>query len=569
MKDRRPKYPGRVKLTKLTGDLYQMDRADDPNEAGTPINKQTLLTDATAKMYGFDPSDDPTPNRIFGHIGRYTVRKAGDVLETMRTDPGDGFVLCDGRIIPEDEYPELRDVLPYNTAYRRLPFQTNEYPIVRPLPVPGQWFFCKDVFSGGLYGGIDIKKAMLYDEQTDTFAEIIRPTISDATNYGIFGLTHNGKEYVLGVTRDDRAGDTNVYKLYIYTSSDLTTWTKKLEYTFSKRERAFDLSYNGTEILFTLYRSGYADSQQYWYTQVCYIDADMTTVKEYVGGYNGLAYFAQLPHPYWALQMEETTGTQVRKAGNSSSWFTFSWYPGIAFFNDKYWVGAPLKGQESASSQRFNVVDLTTEQVTSIYYPNITGVSNSLYEGIEYDPNTREWMLYFGWANSGATVRHYVIAYISEDADPRDVSNYRVVDVGGLPEKLSNMQMSPNRTRLLEISATERCLRNPNIKCLPNHEGDTYKYIYVGGNESGSGDDDDGGGGNTGGGDTGGDTGGEEISKNVSISDDGAGNVTIRMESGESVKIADDSAGNITITTASGDAVDITDDGNGNVIMGG
>lgn len=62
MKDRVPTYPGRVKLTPVEGqeNTYDMTRADQPTQAGTPLNKATLLKDETAEKFGFDPADDPT-----------------------------------------------------------------------------------------------------------------------------------------------------------------------------------------------------------------------------------------------------------------------------------------------------------------------------------------------------------------------------------------------------------------------------------------------------------------------------------------------------------------------------
>lgn len=54
MQDRVPLYPGRVKLTPVAGqaNTYDMVRADDPTQAGTPLNKATLLKDATAALFG-------------------------------------------------------------------------------------------------------------------------------------------------------------------------------------------------------------------------------------------------------------------------------------------------------------------------------------------------------------------------------------------------------------------------------------------------------------------------------------------------------------------------------------
>lgn len=54
MQDRVPLYPGRVKMTPVAGqaNTFDMVRADDPTQAGTPINKATLLKDATAALFG-------------------------------------------------------------------------------------------------------------------------------------------------------------------------------------------------------------------------------------------------------------------------------------------------------------------------------------------------------------------------------------------------------------------------------------------------------------------------------------------------------------------------------------
>lgn len=70
MKDRQPKYPGRVKLIPVPGqpNVYDMVRADEPIVAGMAINKANLLTDATAQKLKLTQSD-PTPNDAFNAIG--------------------------------------------------------------------------------------------------------------------------------------------------------------------------------------------------------------------------------------------------------------------------------------------------------------------------------------------------------------------------------------------------------------------------------------------------------------------------------------------------------------------
>lgn len=87
MKDRTPKYPGRVKLTPVSGaeDVYDLVRADEPIEPGTPINKKTLLTDETAYLLELK-TEDPTPDDAFSHIARNFVGDGGtniNLLEEM------------------------------------------------------------------------------------------------------------------------------------------------------------------------------------------------------------------------------------------------------------------------------------------------------------------------------------------------------------------------------------------------------------------------------------------------------------------------------------------------------
>ena len=56
MKDRASLYPGRVKLTPVSGqeNTYDMVRADEPTQEGTPLSKATFLKDVTAALFGGD-----------------------------------------------------------------------------------------------------------------------------------------------------------------------------------------------------------------------------------------------------------------------------------------------------------------------------------------------------------------------------------------------------------------------------------------------------------------------------------------------------------------------------------
>lgn len=62
MRDRIPRYAGRVKLTPVANQQYTYDmvRADEPLQEGTPLNRNTLLSDQTAAEFGL--SLDATPD---------------------------------------------------------------------------------------------------------------------------------------------------------------------------------------------------------------------------------------------------------------------------------------------------------------------------------------------------------------------------------------------------------------------------------------------------------------------------------------------------------------------------
>lgn len=65
MQDRISLYPGRVKLQPVAGqeNTFDLERADEPIQPGTPLNKATLLKDATAALLGL--GTDAVPDDAF------------------------------------------------------------------------------------------------------------------------------------------------------------------------------------------------------------------------------------------------------------------------------------------------------------------------------------------------------------------------------------------------------------------------------------------------------------------------------------------------------------------------
>lgn len=103
MQDRISAYPGRVKLTPVAGqaDTYDLTRADQPTQEGTPLNKASLLSDETVQewsRYGhiWDKGDsEVTPDDVLARIsqlrgrsnGIATLDAAGKLMESQQPDP--------------------------------------------------------------------------------------------------------------------------------------------------------------------------------------------------------------------------------------------------------------------------------------------------------------------------------------------------------------------------------------------------------------------------------------------------------------------------------------------------
>ena len=111
MKDRTPKFPGRVKLDPVAGqtNIYDMTRADDPDDTGTPFNTRTMLQDSTARFLRI-PVSNPFVDDALRHMPDRI-----NPIGTIRTSPalslGDAWLPCDGSQVTFAEYPQLFQML--------------------------------------------------------------------------------------------------------------------------------------------------------------------------------------------------------------------------------------------------------------------------------------------------------------------------------------------------------------------------------------------------------------------------------------------------------------------------
>lgn len=99
MQDRVPLYPGRVTLTPVSGQANTFDllRADQPTQEGTPINKASLLKDATAALFGLGTG--AVPDDVLAELGKYKQywwrRRAKTVVEKRTNITGEVQVTRD------------------------------------------------------------------------------------------------------------------------------------------------------------------------------------------------------------------------------------------------------------------------------------------------------------------------------------------------------------------------------------------------------------------------------------------------------------------------------------------
>ncbi len=89
MRDRIPRYAGRVKLTPVANQQYTYDmvRADEPLQEGTPLNRNTLLSDQTVAEFGL--SLDATPDEAMRFLNARRIEFENEVnsdVEKFKSD---------------------------------------------------------------------------------------------------------------------------------------------------------------------------------------------------------------------------------------------------------------------------------------------------------------------------------------------------------------------------------------------------------------------------------------------------------------------------------------------------
>ena len=84
--DRVPTYPGRVKLTHVGGDFYDMERADEPLVAGTPIDKAAFDSIVHSRLTGRYYPLAVTRDVLSSNVGKSDPLPASGWVENSYTE---------------------------------------------------------------------------------------------------------------------------------------------------------------------------------------------------------------------------------------------------------------------------------------------------------------------------------------------------------------------------------------------------------------------------------------------------------------------------------------------------
>lgn len=197
MKDRVPIYPGRVTLTPVSGQANTFDlvRADQPTQEGTPLNKASLLKDATAALFGKTNAAVPDDilsllsKSMMAHIeGEYT--KITDVLGNLIAIPAgqikDGVKIAVGSYTGTGTYDSSNpNSLTFSFEPKILMISDN--PTSYPLGMDhfGMWFSGIDLFISSGTGS----------QGYQPIVNILGNIISWYASSDVYQLNVSGREY--------------------------------------------------------------------------------------------------------------------------------------------------------------------------------------------------------------------------------------------------------------------------------------------------------------------------------------------------------------------------------------
>lgn len=427
MKDRKPKYPGRVELTPVPGqtNIYDMRRADQPEEEGDALSKANLLPDETAERLGLDPEKNPQVKDAFDQmISNFEDRyKVGDIRDSIRPTLGDKWALCNGENVyrdSENTNAELYELL-FNGVKTITLTNGYEDPVATIYTTAIYSQMANGMWCISNYGNNGT--AAVLDPLTGFFKVVGGSDGMSDYLYGyIIGIVWNGSEYVMC-----SVSDTSPYgNLWFFKSADLETWTKTKTYT-PEEEAGWDRTYGEMRFLWdgAAYRASYQYAG-YQAQRLSTFDANFNHLGTSVCTDYGInvadGFFCVGTLSY--IELYEP-GSTTRLTTVSCSDYTCT----LAKYAENKYVMVPYNQNfqtwiafYDSETNKVNTYTITT--LFSYVYPD--GGTKSMYPyyctGVWFDEKTNE--LCFALNDSDSTNK--CVARISPDADKSVKANYRI-----------------------------------------------------------------------------------------------------------------------------------------------
>lgn len=455
---------------------------------GTKLNKNNLLTDETAALYGA-AGNEMNVNAVLKLLGNGGMAQVGDVRESYSTEMGDGWLLCNGDRIDADTYPKLAELVPHRIVWEQSGQKiTGTLGKARAMcEKPGYWF---------LFPSLSVESdftfpanAYVYRADTDEVITVPCPTgNTTATSVGIYSIVYNetlGK-FVAAV-------GTNLMEALFYTSDDLSAWAylgkADLDTVLDDGDGyacyLTDMIYDGVGYEIIAHKTGYTGT-----ARVCGISTDLSTITKYASGgntwYPSVFKLRRLPGNRWTYTRYYDYGTSAQgdykltayAGGTKTADIAVtgaSAYPGCTstVYAGDVWILTP--DTAAASMLSLYAYDTAEGKLMTITANAIRGVTSgtSYVSGVFYNAVNNEVIVYISASGS------YYKAVISADADFSVADNYTVSAADALPD-MAEWQNNYRDGTAARYESSYYYIYAPAAKYLPEISRDGYVYIYGG-----------------------------------------------------------------------------------------
>lgn len=206
-------------------------------QEGTPYDEESVLPAELATQLGLPTT--ATPAQAFQRLS--TLAKSntiGDMKDTVRTNLGDSWLLCNGDTVNRDEYPELYDILEQAGVTGYVNLDLFVYPaythvsmgVANGIP----WFTGCSKNPSNQY---EIKVKLIYFDPTDSAFHEVMLTAVESTSVRSFDsqlkaeLRYTNGEYMIATVTSQAINSNGMYSHNC--NAVATWWTRDIGSTWS------------------------------------------------------------------------------------------------------------------------------------------------------------------------------------------------------------------------------------------------------------------------------------------------------------------------------------------------